>query len=254
MSEDAIRADAPTVHLGLATEPVAMQRGGGAAAYFRKIAAVFAKDVRAEWRGREIFSTMTAFSVLAVLIFGMAFDLRVPRSEMIAPGVLWVVIVFAGVLGLNRSFGAEVDRGTLASLLLAPVDRSAIYFGKVLANLFFTLATALVILAVMFFIFDLNMFHPYNLLAVLLGEIDYVGVGTLFAALTANNRARETMLPILLLPVMAPVFMAGVGLTAGAIDGKELADLQQWIGVLAAFDAIFVVVAYLMFDLIWEDA
>jgi heme exporter protein B len=89
---------------------------------------------------------------------------------MIAPGVLWVVVLFAGVLGLNRSFGAEVDRGTLSALLLAPVDRSAIYFGKVLANLFFTLATTLVILAVMFFIFDVNLFHPYNLLAVLLGE------------------------------------------------------------------------------------
>lgn len=254
MSENAIRAGAQVVHLDLAAKPVTMQRGGGAPAYFRKVAAVFAKDVRAEWRGREVFSTMTAFSVLAVLIFGLAFDLRVPRADMIAPGVLWVVILFAGVLGLNRSFGAEVDRSTLSSLLLAPVDRSAIYFGKVLANLFFTLATALVILAVMFFIFDLNMFHPYNLLAVLLGVTGYVGVGTLFAALTANSRARETMLPILLLPVMTPVFMAGVGLTAGALDGKEFTDLQQWISVLAAFDAIFVVVAYLLFDLIWEDA
>ena len=253
MSKEAIRTGAQVVNLGLATEPVMMRRGGSALAYFRKIGAVFVKDLRAEWRDREVFSTMTAFSVLAVLIFGMAFDLRVPRSEMIAPGVLWVVILFAGVLGLNRSFGAEVDRGTLSALLLAPVDRSAIYFGKLLANLFFTLATALVILAIMFFIFDLNMFHPYNLLAVLLGVIGYVGVGTLFAALTANSRARETMLPILLLPVMTPVFMAGVGLTAGALDGKEFADLQQWIGVLAAFDAIFVVVAYLLFDLIWED-
>ncbi|MFN3332865.1 MAG: heme exporter protein CcmB [Caldilinea sp.] len=254
MNEEVIQANMQTAPLDLAAEPVTMQRGGGALTYLRKIGAVFVKDVRAEWRGREIFSTMTAFSVLAVLVFGMAFDLRVPRSEMIAPGVLWVVALFAGVLGLNRSFGAEVDRGTLASLLLAPVDRSAIYFGKMLANLFFTLATTLVILAVMFFIFDLNMFHPYNLLAVLLGVIGYVGVGTLFAALTANSRARETMLPILLLPVMAPVFVAGVGLTAGVVDGKQFSDLRQWLVILAAFDAIFIVVAYLLFDLIWEDA
>ncbi len=254
MNEEVIQANVQTAPLGLAAEPVTMQRGGGALTYLRKIGAVFVKDVRAEWRGREIFSTMTAFSVLAVLVFGIAFDLRVPRSEMIAPGVLWVVTLFAGVLGLNRSFGAEVDRGTLASLLLAPIDRSAIYFGKMLANLFFTLATTLVILAVMFFIFNLNMFHPYNLLAVLLGVIGYVGVGTLFAALTANSRARETMLPILLLPVMAPVFVAGVGLTAGVVDGKQFSDLRQWLVILAAFDAIFIVVAYLLFDLIWEDA
>ena len=115
---------------GLAAHPVTMRTGGGGFAYFAKVGAIFAKEMRAELRGREVFSTMMSFSVLAVLIFGLAFDLRVPRSEMIAPGVLWVVVLFAGVLGLNRSFGAEVDRGTLSALLLAPVDRSAIYLAK----------------------------------------------------------------------------------------------------------------------------
>ncbi|MCB0056199.1 MAG: heme exporter protein CcmB [Caldilineaceae bacterium] len=238
----------------LIARPVSMRLGGGMLAFLRKVWAVCAKDLRAELRGREVFSTMTSFSVLAVLTFGLAFDLRVPRSEMIAPGVLWVVILFGGVLGLNRSFGAEVDRGTLPALLLAPVDRSAIYFGKLLANLAFTMATTLVILGVMFFIFDVNMFHPVNVLGVALGILGYVGVGTIFAALTASSRARETMLPILLLPVMVPVFVAGVGLTAGVVDGKTFDDLRQWLGILAAFDLIFVIVAYLLFDLIWEDA
>ncbi len=238
----------------LTTRPVTMRLGGGFVPYLRKTWAVCAKDLRAELRGREVFSTMASFSILAVLTFGLAFDLRVPRSEMIAPGVLWVVILFGGVLGLNRSFGAEVDRGTLPAMLLAPVDRSAIYFGKLLANLIFTLATTVVILAVMFFIFDVNMFHPVNMLAVTLGIIGYVGVGTIFAALSASSRARETMLPILLLPVMVPVFVAGVGLTSGVVDGKTFEELRQWIGILVAFDLIFVVVAYLLFDLIWEDA
>ena len=238
----------------LTTRPVTMRLGGGFVPYLRKTWAVCAKDLRAELRGREVFSTMASFSILAVLTFGLAFDLRVPRSEMIAPGVLWVVILFGGVLGLNRSFGAEVDRGTLPAMLLAPVDRSAIYFGKLLANLIFTLATTVVILAVMFFIFDVNMFHPLNVLAVTLGIIGYVGVGTIFAALSASSRARETMLPILLLPVMVPVFVAGVGLTSGVVDGKTFEELRQWIGILVAFDLIFVVVAYLLFDLIWEDA
>ncbi len=238
----------------LTTRPVNMRLGGGFVPYLRKTWAVCAKDLRAELRGREVFSTMASFSILAVLTFGLAFDLRVPRSEMIAPGVLWVVILFGGVLGLNRSFGAEVDRGTLPAMLLAPVDRSAIYFGKLLANLIFTLATTVVILVVMFFIFDVNMFHPLNVLAVTLGIIGYVGVGTIFAALTASSRARETMLPILLLPVMVPVFVAGVGLTSGVVDGKTFEELRQWIGILVAFDLIFVVVAYLLFDLIWEDA
>jgi heme exporter protein B len=232
---------------------VQMRTGGGFGAFLRKVWAVAAKDLRAELRGREVFSTMTVFSVLAVIIFGMAFDLRVPKAEMVVPGVLWVIILFAGVLGLNRSFGAEMDRGTLPALLLAPVDRSAIYFGKVLANLVFTLGTAAVILVVMFFIFDVDLLQPLIILATALGTLGYVAVGTIFAALTASVRARESMLPILLLPVMVPVFMAGVALTAGILDGKGFADVSNWLAMLVGFDVMFLVVAYLLFDLILEE-
>jgi heme exporter protein B len=232
---------------------VHMRTGGGFGAFLRKVWAVAAKDLRAELRGREVFSTMTVFSILAVIIFGMAFDLRVPEAEMVAPGVLWVIILFAGVLGLNRSFGAEMDRGTLPALLLAPVDRSAIYFGKVIANLIFTLGTAAVILVVMFFIFDVDLLQPLIILAAALGTLGYVSVGTIFAALTASVRARESLLPILLLPVMVPVFMAGVALTAGILDGKSFADVRNWLLMLIGFDAMFLVVAYLLFDLILEE-
>lgn len=232
---------------------VQMRTGGGPRAFLRKVGAVAAKDIRAEIRGREVFSTMTVFSVLAVLIFGMAFDLRVPKPEMVAPGVLWVIILFAGVLGLNRSFGAEMDRGTLPALLLAPMDRSAIYFGKVLANLLFTLGTALVILVVIYFVFNVPILQGWVLAAVVLGTLGYVGVGTIFAALTASVRARESLLPILLLPVMVPVFMAGVAITAGALDGRDIANLMNWFGILVAFDVIFLLVAFLLFDLILEE-
>ncbi len=191
--------------------------------------------------------------MLAVIIFGMAFDLRVPNAEMVAPGVLWVVILFAGVLGLNRSFGAESDRGTLPALLLAPVERSAIYLGKVLANLIFTLLTAAFILVVMTFIFDVDMLQCWILVGVALGVLGYVGIGTIFAALSASSRARESMLPILLLPVMVPVFMAGVGLTAGVLDGRSFDSLRNWLGVLIAFDVIFLVAALLLFDQILEE-
>lgn len=234
--------------------PVQMATGGGPGAYLRKVWAVAAKDLRAELRAKESFSTMAAFGVLAVLIFGLAFDLRVPEPEMVAPGVIWVVILFTGVLGLNRSFGAEMDRGSLAALLLAPVDRSAIYFGKVLAHLVFLFATEAIVLPVALVIFDLNVLHPWILLGVLLGTVGYVCVGALFAALAASSRARESMLPILLLPVMVPVFVAGVGLTAAVLDGRALPDFQRWLWVLVAYDLVFIVAAYLVFDLIWEDA
>lgn len=234
--------------------PVEMRTGGGMAAYLRKVWAVAAKDIRAELRAKESFSAMAAFGLLAVIIFGLAFDLRVPDAEMVAPGVIWVVIFFTGVLGLNRSFGAEIDRGSLSALLLAPVDRSAIYFGKVLAHLVFLLATEAIILPTIFVIFDVNILRPWILVGVLLGTFGYVGVGTLFGALTASTRARESMLPILLLPVMAPVFVAGVGLTANVLDGRAFADFQRWLLVLAVYDLVFVTIAFLVFDLIWEEA
>ena len=174
-----------------------MRTGGGLVAYLRKVWAITLKDLRAEMRAKESLSVMIAFSVLAVLIFGLAFDLRVPEATMVVPGVLWVVILFSGVMGLNRAFGAEVDRGTLAALLLAPVDRSAIYFGKFLAQLFFMLINTAIILPFTLIIFDINLMQPWVLIGVLLGTMGYVAVGTLFAALAANGRARESLLPIL---------------------------------------------------------
>lgn len=233
--------------------PVKMRTGGGLAAYLRKMWAIAAKDLRAELRAKESLSAMIAFSLLAVLIFGLAFDLRVPDAKMVAPGVLWVVILFSGILGLNRSFGAEADRGTMAALLLAPVDRSAIYFGKFFANLVFMFLNEAIILPITLVIFDINILQPWIVVGVILGTVGYVAVGTLFAALAANSRARESMLPILLLPVMAPVFMAGVALTANVLDGRVLEEFQRWLWIMVVYNLVFITVAYLVFDMIWEE-
>ncbi len=238
--------DAPTL--------VAMRTGGGPGAFLRKVWAITLKDLRAEFRTKEVVLTMAAFSVLAVIIFGLAFDLRVPDPNMVAPGVLWVVVLFGGVLGLNRAFGAEADRGSLAALLLAPMDRSAIYFGKLIAALIFMVITEALVLPVILVIFDVSLFQPLNLLGLFLGTLGYVAVGTLFAALTANSRARESMLPILLLPVMVPVFVAGVGLSSTLIDGGSMESVVRWLLVIAGYDLLFLTIAYLVFDMIWEDA
>jgi heme exporter protein B len=245
---------APGTSARHADTTVQMRTSGGLAAYARKTWAIAAKDLRAELRAKESLSVMIAYSVLAVLIFGLAFDLRVPEATMVVPGVLWVVILFSGVLGLNRSFGAEVDRGTLAALLLAPVDRSAIYFGKLLGQLSFMLLNAAIILPFTLILFDINLLRPWILVGVLLGSLGYTAVGTLFAALAANSRARESLLPILLLPVMVPIFMAGVALTAAVLDNRTLDDFQRWLWVMIVYDLLFLTVSYLVFDLIWEEA
>ena len=237
----------------LVVQPVTMRTDSNIRSYWRKVWFVAMKDLRIEVRAKEILGVMATFSVLSVIIFGMAFDLRVPRSAMIAPGVLWGVLLFTGVLGLNRSFSAELDRGTLLALLLVPVDRSAIYLGKMIANVLFMVVVIGLLLPVMLFIFDVNLFHPWVLLALFLGIFGYVSVGTLFAALTASIRARESMLPILLLPVLAPLFMAGLTITGAMVDGRAFSAIQNWLGMLVAFDLIFFTAAIMVFDLIWED-
>ena len=238
----------------LVTAPVVMRTGRSFASYWRKVWQILVKDLRIELRAKEIIVVMASFSALAVIIFGMAFDLRIPQPTMVAPGVLWGVLLFSGTLGLNRSFSAEADRQTLMALLLAPVDRTALYLGKFFANLLFLLLMTTVLLPVILFIFDVNLFRFWILAALGFGIFWYVGVGTLFSALTATIRARESMLPILLLPVMAPVFMAGLKVTEQVLDGRDWSQFQNWLGMLTAFDLIFLTAAFLVFDLIWEEA
>lgn len=221
--------------------------------YLRKVLAIVWKDVRAELRTKDILSSMLVFAGLSVLIFQFAFDLRADNVRLVLPGVLWIAITFAGVLGLNRSFILEQDRGSLEGLLLAPVDRSAIYFGKLIGNLLFIFAVELLLLPLMTVLFNVWLLSPALLLVVALGTVGYAAVGTLFAALSINTRAREVMLPILLFPVMVPVFVAGVQAVSRLLDGESLADIVRWIQLLVAYDAIFLAAAMLLFDYVVEE-
>jgi heme exporter protein B len=221
--------------------------------YLRKVLAIVWKDVRAELRTKDILSSMLVFAGLSVLIFQFAFDLRVDNVRLVLPGVLWIAITFAGVLGLNRSFILEQDRGSLEGLLLAPVDRSAIYFGKLLGNLLFIFIVELLLLPLMTVLFNVWLLSPALLLVLALGTLGYAAVGTLFAALSINTRAREVMLPILLFPVMVPVFVAGVQAVSELLDGETLAGITRWVQLLVAYDAIFIAAAMLLFDYVVEE-
>ncbi len=162
--------------------------------------AVVKKDIVAELRTKETLSMMLIFVLLAVFIFNFAFDLRVDNVREVAPGVMWVAFVFAGILGLNRSFIQEVDRGCLDGLLMAPVDRSLIFLGKMLGNLIFMLVVDAMALPVFSVLLNLALVRWDIVLIVVLGTVGFAGIGTLFAAMTANTRAREVMLPLLLSP------------------------------------------------------
>lgn len=222
--------------------------------YIRKILAIVAKDVAAELRTREMISSMVVFSLLVILIFNFAFDLRADNQQALAPGVLWVAIAFAGMLGLSRSFIMEKDRGSMEGLLLTPVDRSAIYLGKMLGNVLFMALVEAIILPIFVVLFNLSV-GDLPLLAgvMILGTLGFAGVGTLFSAMAVHTRAREVLLPILLFPVVVPAMLAAVKLTAAILDRLPFAEVQHWFSLLVAFDVVFTTLSLILFDYAVEE-
>ena len=223
--------------------------------YLKKVGAIVAKDVAAEFRTKEMFSAMFVFGVLVIVIFNFAFDLRVSgdRVREVAPGALWVTFAFAGILGLNRAFVVERDRGCLEGLLLAPVDHTVIYFGKMLSTILFMLVVEAIMLPVFTAFFGVNLFDLRLALIVVLGTVGFAGVGTLLSAMTAQTRSREVLLPILLLPVAAPVLIFAVKATAGVLDGQPTSEIAFWLRLLVAFDLIFPAVAFMTFDYVVKE-
>ncbi|HLF25620.1 MAG TPA: heme exporter protein CcmB [Anaerolineae bacterium] len=227
---------------------------GGVRSYLRKIFAIVAKDLTTEIRSRDMLSSMGAFAVLVIFVFAFAFDLRVARSAATAaPGVLWVVITFAGMLGLNRSLAAEFDRGSFDGLRLAPIDRSAIFIGKALGNFIFMSAIEAIVLPLFVAFFNLPFIKPMILVSVVLGTIGFASVGTLLATMAANTRLRDVLLPILMLPVALPALLAAVKCTAGALDDAPFELWGNWLGLLLAYDLALGGLAVLTFEYIVED-
>jgi len=221
--------------------------------FFRKAWYIARKDILSELRTREMVSTMGAFSVLVILLFAFAFDLRVAKAGTVAPGALWVVVAFAGMLGLNRSLTSEIDRGSFDALLLTPIDRSAIFLGKSLGIIAFMFAIEAVILPLFVIFFNLPFLQPTILFIVALGTIGYGGIGTLLATMSSNTRLREVLLPVLLLPIAIPALLAAVKCTAGALDGRDFAEWANWFGLLVSFDLVMLGASFLVYDFIVED-
>lgn len=221
--------------------------------FLRKVWAIVAKDVAAEIHTREMVSAMLVFSVLALFVFSFALDLRGAMARAAAPGVLWTTIAFAGTLGLSRSLAREQQTGCLDGLLLAPMDRSAIFFGKAIGNLLFMGIVEIVLLPLFSALFDVPLLQPGVLLVTALGTIGYAAVGTLLAAMAVNTRAREVMLPILLLPLAIPALIAAVKATGGLVEGGTLAEVGGWIRLLIAYDLVIVAVSMLTFNYVVEE-
>ncbi len=221
--------------------------------YLKAVQALIWKDLTAEWRTRENLTAMLVFALLVVLIFNFALELDIQAQESLSAGVLWVTFIFAGTIGLNRSMATEKDRGCLDGLLLAPVDRSVIYFGKVIGNMIFMLIVELIILPIYSFLFQIPVFQPGLLLVVLLGSFGYVAVGTLLATMVIQVRTRDILLPILLFPLTLPVVIAAVKASQGFLEFLPISEVSTWINLLIVYDLIFIAVAFMVFDYVVEE-
>lgn len=221
--------------------------------YFRALTAIIWKDLAAEFRSRELLSAMLVFALLVILIFNFALELNVRERKEVTAGVLWVTFAFAGTLGLNRSMAIEKDRDCLDGLLLAPVDRSSIYFGKMIGNLIFMFIVEAIVLPAYSLLYNINLFHPGLLLVIVLGSVGYVAVGTLLASMAVQTRTRDILLPILLFPLVIPVVLSAVKASSGFLQTLDMAEILPSLNLLLVYDVIFIALALMFFDYVVEE-
>lgn len=221
--------------------------------YLNTIWQIFKKDIRVEWRGRQGVPVMLVFALLIVFLFNFALQLSPDLQAGLAAGLLWVSLAFASTLGLNRSIASEQESSAIDGLLLVPVDRSAIFFGKALSNFVFTLLVALILLPVFSVFYNQNMINPRLLLVILLGLGAYTSLGTLLAALSIQTRARDVLLPVLLFPLALPFLIAAVEASRMVLGSNPISDYQSWLFLLVAGNILFIGVGLLLFETILEE-
>lgn len=211
---------------------------------------IAAKDLKIEYRSRQAFLTTLFFSLLILVIFNFAFDPGSKASREASPGILWVALLFPGVIQLNRSFQAESEEGTIYGIILSPLDRGTFYLGKLLANGVFLLVVDCFISCafLLFFNFALATRLLWIFLILFLAVAGFSGVGTVFAAMVSTIRSRDVLLPILLFPILVPIILAAVNGTQEVLIHQGTEFLGNWLKLLVAFDVIFISSGYLLFD------
>jgi len=223
--------------------------------YLSTLMAIIRKDLLHELKSREIVVSMLLFSVLTVVVFSFIFEPGSEFKNRVVGGILWMSVTFAGILGLNKSMMSEINGGNFSALLLAPVDRSAIFFGKAVSNFLFMIIVEAITVPLFMVLYNISIFNSsYLPIAVFfLGTYGFAILGTLFSIISVSTRTREVMLPLLLLPVMVPVILASVQALNIYILGNDVVESYKWLKLLAVFDIIFTVVVFAVFDFIVED-
>lgn len=218
--------------------------------------AILRKDLTIELRTKESVPAMTLFTVVVFVLFHFGLD-RDALDGDLASGVLWVTLLLAAVIGVSRLFATEREQGGLDGLLLAPVDRTALWLAKAAAM--FLYLTALELVAVPAFALlllapDLLPALPLLVVTLLLANVGLAAIGALVSALAVETRARELIVPLLLLPLVVPLLIAAASVTAPLLRGsQDPEDLGRWLGLLSLYDVVFVLIALAVFDFLLDD-
>lgn len=215
--------------------------------------AIMLKDLRAEARSRDLIGTMVLFALLSVLIFSFALELNaIARREAIS-GVWWVTIVFATLLGLNRTMAQEREQGNIDALLLAPVPRNAILLGKFLGSYLFALLVGAVLLPLMTVLYNAPLFSPAVLLLLLVGTWGITMTGTVLASMTVQARGGEALLSVVLLPIALPILLAVVRATTQLFENAPVSEWASWLPIIIAIDVFYTIVSLMVFRFVVEE-
>jgi len=223
--------------------------------YWNQILSIIKKDITTELRAKEAVSAMLVFGLMVIVIFNFAFNLSSQEQITIAPGLLWIAFIFAGILGLNHSFSAEHENNCLQGMMLTPMPRSAIYIGKLASSSIFMFIAELAMLIFFVWLFDVRFTGKWLhlILVMFLGTIGYCVVGTLFSAIAVGTRVRVFLLPILQFPIVIPVIIASVEATAVLLEEDAAIGYFDWLKILLSFNIIFFTVCLLLFDYVLEE-
>ena len=224
--------------------------------FWKTVAVILKKDLRVEFRTKEVFNSAAVFALLVIVTFSMAFEPSAEQTREFSGGLLWVAFTFSAMLGLSRTFAREVPNDCLQGLRMAPISAAAIYTGKLLSNILFLGLIEAILLPLFAVFYNVRLWPvaPQLAVIVLLGSWGLAAVGTSFAAIATNIRLRELMLPVLLFPIEIPLILSLVEATTSVIRGGEtILAPEIWLRTALGFDIVFTILSLFLFEYILEE-
>lgn len=214
------------------------------------------KDIVSELRTKEMLFSMVAFSIVVVVLFSFSIDVTNKNAAFLVPSLLWVSIIFVGTLGLSRSFAMEKENGAIIGVLLSPIDRSSLYFAKVLSNFLYIFIIQLLFTVLFILLFNINIKGSLLdlLLVFVLGGIGFSSLGTLFSTMAINTRLRDIILPVILFPLLLPVLVNAIRATSVILAGGAFSEVLNFLKILISFDIIFLAASSLVYEYVVEES